>query len=97
MKLNPKYDKLLTGLIPGIIVPAVALLVSWLILSDNPLGVYLDRFRQLNRISSLISLSAIPNLLIFFLFIWSNSYRAARGVILATLILAFVMLIFKFA
>ncbi len=91
-----KYDRLIIGLAGGILLPVLAFIISWLILSDGPLSQYIERFQKLDRISSLISLSAIPNLLLFFLFIWKNLYRSARGVIFATLILAFVMLIFKF-
>ena len=91
-----KYDRLIIGLAGGILLPVLAFIISWLILSDNPLSQYIERFQKLDRISSLISLSAIPNLLLFFLFIWKNLYRSARGVIFATLIFAFVMLIFKF-
>jgi hypothetical protein len=96
MKTVDKYDRLALGLAGGILLPATAFLVSWLILSEGSLAQYIERFQKLNRISSLISLSAIPNLLLFFLFIWKNRYRSARGVIFATLILAFVMLMFKF-
>ncbi|MDF1571873.1 MAG: hypothetical protein P1P82_09680 [Bacteroidales bacterium] len=96
MKIAEKYDRLVIGLAGGLLLPVVAFFVSWLILSDGPLSQYIERFQRLNRISSLISLSALPNLLLFFLFLWKNLYRSARGVIFATLILAFVMLIVKF-
>lgn len=96
MKATVKYDRLLPGLIAGIVLPAFAFLVSWLILSDNSIGEYFHQFRVMNRLSGIISLTALPNLLLFFIFIWLNMYRAARGVITATFILAFVMLIVKF-
>jgi hypothetical protein len=47
-------------------------------------------------LSKVVSLAAIPNLLLFFLFIWTKRNFSARGVIFATLLLAFVMLILKF-
>lgn len=96
MKIAEKYDRLAVGLVAGLLLPVLAFLVSWLILSDVTLSQYIERFQKLNRISSLISLSAIPNLLLFFLFLWKNMYWSARGVIFATLILAFIMLIVKF-
>lgn len=96
MKVVNQYDKLVFGLVPGILLPVLAFIVTWAVISDIPLGRYLDQFREMNRLSSLISLSAIPNLLLFFVFIWLNNYRSARGVIFATLILALVMLIVKF-
>jgi hypothetical protein len=96
MKIAEKYDRLAVGLAGGLLLPVLAFLVSWLILSDGPLSQYIERFQNFNRISSLISLSALSNLLLFFLFLWKNMYSSARGVIFATLILAFVMLIVKF-
>jgi hypothetical protein len=96
MKATVKYDRPLPGLIAAVLLPAIAFLVSWLILSDNTIGEYFSQFRMMNRLSGLISLSALPNLLLFFIFIWLNMNRAARGVIIATFILAFVMLIVKF-
>lgn len=91
-----RFNRLALGLAAGLLLPVLAFFISWLILSEGSLSQYIERFQKLNRLSSLISLSAIPNLLLFFLFLWKNLYRSARGVIFATLILAFVMLIFKF-
>jgi hypothetical protein len=48
-------------------------------------------------LSKLLSLSAIPNLLLFFVFIWTNRPFSARGVIFATLVVALVMLVLKFS
>jgi len=96
MKTAEKYDRLAVGLVAGLLLPVLAFFVSWLILSDGPLSQYIERFQKLNRVSSLISLSALPNLLLFFLFLWKNMNQSARGVIFATLILAFAMLIVKF-
>jgi len=96
MKITEKYDRLAVGLVAGLLLPVLAFFVSWLILSDGPLSQYIERFQKLNRVSSLISLSALPNLLLFFLFLWKNMNQSARGVIFATLILAFAMLIVKF-
>lgn len=96
MKAAVKYDQLVVGLISGVLVPVIAFIIAWMVISDDSLAIYFRQFQQLNRLSSLISLSALPNLLIFFIFIWLNMYRAARGVIFATLLLAFLMLIIKY-
>ena len=96
MKIADRYDQVLPGLLLGLMVPVIAFVISWLILSDISLAEYFQRYRKFGQIPSMISLSAIPNLLLFFIFLWKNMYRAARGVIFATLILGFVMLIFKF-
>lgn len=91
-----KFDTLLTGLLPGIVLPVLALMVFWMVKSDRGFVDFLEQFQQMRMLSKVVSLAAIPNLLLFFLFIWTNRNFAARGVIFATLLLAFVMLILKF-
>lgn len=49
-----------------------------------------------DSLGSLIALGAMPNLLIFFLFLRKNNIYRARGVLLATLIAAICIAISKF-
>ena len=91
-----KFNSLLTGLIPALVLPALTLLAFWLIKSDRGFVDFLQQFQQMDMLSKLVSLAAIPNLLPFFLFIWTNRNYSARGVIFSTFILAFIMLILKF-
>jgi len=97
MKIRKRFDTLLSGLIPGIVLPLVALVVIWAIQSEEGLFEFLKTFQHRNVLSKIISLAALPNLLLFFLFLWTNRTFSARGVIFATLVLAFVMLVLKFA
>jgi hypothetical protein len=46
-------------------------------------------------ISKLLSLAAIPDLLLFFIFIWTDRLKSARGVIGSAFILGIVVIIFK--
>jgi hypothetical protein len=97
MKRVEEYNKLLYGLILGILVPAITFFITWKITYDGSIIDYFRSFRQMERLAGLVSLSTIPDLLLFFIFIWLNMYRSARGVIFATFILAFLMLILKFS
>lgn len=97
MKTRKRFDTLLSGLIPGILLPLVALVVIWAIQSEEGIFDFLRKFQHQKVLSKLVSLAALPNLLLFFLFIWTDRTFAARGVIFATLLLAFVMLVLKFA
>mgnify|MGYP003112829773 FL=1 len=47
-------------------------------------------------IGSLIALGAILNLVVFFLLLKKNQFYRARGVVLATVLAALVILLFKF-
>lgn len=49
-----------------------------------------------NLYGKLISLAAIPNLFIFFIYIKKKQDNRAKGVLLATFLLAFTTLILKF-
>ena len=90
------YDTLWHGLIPALVLPALTLLIFWLLKSDRSFVEFLEKFQQMNMLSKVVSLSAIPNLLLFFIFIWTNRNFSARGVIFSTLLLALVMVILKF-
>ena len=87
---------MLSGLVPALVLPVLTILVFWIVKSDQGFMDFLKQFQQMRMLSKVVSLAAIPNLLLFFLFIWTNRNFAARGVIFATLLLAFLMLILKF-
>jgi len=93
---DKRFDTLLTGLIPALILPVLTLLGFWIIKSDRGFIDFLSYFQKMNMLSKVVSLTAIPNLLLFFVFIWTKRNFSARGVIFATLLLAFIMLILKF-
>lgn len=95
MRSKNKFDNLLTGLILGIALPVMVIVAIWLFNSEGSFFNYLKGFYRVNSLAGLISLSAIPNLLLFFTFIWTKKDRSARGVIFATFIVAFIMLLFK--
>ena len=97
MKTEKRFDTLLTGLIPGILLPLATLVIIWILQSEEGLLDFLQKFQQRQILSKLVSLAALPNLILFFLFIWTDRTFSARGVIFATLVLAFVMLVLKFA
>ncbi len=88
---------MLWGLIPGIILPLTTLIIIWVIRYDGGFLQFLKDFQQIGLLSKAVSLAAIPNLLLFFLFIWTDRTFSSRGVIFATLVLAFLMLMLKFA
>ncbi len=90
-----KFNTLLTGLVPALILPVLTLLGFWIVKSDLGFVDFLIYFQKMKMLSKVVSLAAIPNLLLFFLFIWTNRNFSARGVVFATILLAFVMLILK--
>ena len=56
MTFAEKYDKVISGLISGLIFPVVVGIVIFLFFSDNmPLGTYLSRLAESNIITHSIS------------------------------------------
>ncbi len=98
MKSVRSLDSMWAGTLAGIVLPVVTLLVIWAIrYQGTGLAEFLSDFQKLGVLSKLVSLAALPNLLLFFICIWTNRNFSARGVIFATLIVALVMLVLKFA
>jgi len=91
-----RFDSMLYGLIPGLLLPPIALVVFWWVKSELGLWNFLLRFQAMGMLSKVLSVVTVPNLLLFFVFIWTQRNFSARGVIFATLLMAFVMLILKF-
>ena len=93
-----KTDTNLTGLILGIIGPLVMMVIMYFVRFTSQYNFvdFVEMLFKMQLFGKILSLCAIPNLVIFFLFLWTDKYRAAWGVIASTLILTFFMLIIKF-
>lgn len=97
MKSKSKYNKLLIGLLLGIIIPVITLLTFTFIKSDSTNVVhYLKFVSRVSLMSNVLSLCAIPNLAIFYFFINKEYYYSGRGVILATMIWGALVIITRF-
>ena len=88
-----KLDSLWIGLVVGIFVPVLSLLMFYY--STFTKVSFMDYSLQVRILPKIISLCVIPNLLVFFLFMWRNHYYSARGIILATLIITLVVVVLK--
>ncbi|MEO8086164.1 MAG: hypothetical protein ABI763_05065 [Bacteroidota bacterium] len=89
---------MLTGLIGGLLAPAIVFAVYFKI-HDPELNLVdaIHRLIESGIISYYLSLCVIANLLLFFIFLKLNAELAARGVLGATFIYAFTILILKLA
>lgn len=83
-----KLDSLWTGTVIGLTAPWFSLFVFYLIRYHHI--TFQNFFSEIilahNILTPVISLCAVTNLLVFFIFIWTNRNRSARGVLLATFI-----------
>jgi hypothetical protein len=96
--IKRQYDKLVAGLIPGLIGPWLG---AWLfnLIMFNHLSI-LEFARMIINTGSthapLISVSLIFNLVFFYLFLRNDMYNAAKGVIMAVFLYAPFVVYFKY-
>ena len=96
MDIN-KLNNLWIGLAAGIIFPVIALTCYYFArYSDLSVRDFFAVYKNLGILTHIISLSVLPDLLVFFLFIRRNLLKSARGVLLATFLFTFVVLCIRF-
>ncbi len=93
-----KFNSFLSGALSGIILPLIGFFIFFLCLSPKNLTFtdFIDQTRYFNLTTPILSLSAIPNLLLFFICLWTNRLLSARGVVFATMAYAILIVIVKF-
>jgi hypothetical protein len=97
MTITEKYDKVITGLISGFILPFIIGLIFYTFSSANmSLHSYLARIAETNIITHSISLCVFPNLVIFLIFNRFDMLRASRGVLAVTIFWAVIVFGVKF-
>jgi hypothetical protein len=97
MKFYEKYDKIIVGVISGLLLPFVVGVIIYLFSSGHQsLHTYIGRIADSNIITHSISLCVFPNLLIFMIFNRFDMLRATRGVLAMTIIWAVIVFGVKF-
>ena len=96
LRKRNRYDRILTGWLIGIIAPLIVFFIVYqLKYSEMQFSVYLRNIWQMKIFLKILSLCVFPNLGFFFLFYRIKYDMAARGVIMATFMYAFAVLIAK--
>jgi len=92
--MNKYSDHIVTGFIIGLLAPAIAFSVFSLInYPDRTIIDSLVFYRKGSVLTHVISLSVIANLPVFYLFLNSRKERTAKGIIGASFIYVFIVLI----
>jgi hypothetical protein len=92
-----KFNNIWIGLAAGIAFPVLAFSIYYFArYSDLSLLDFLKVYKNLGILTHIISLSVLPDLLVFFLFIQGNRLKSARGVLLATFLFTFTVLCIRF-
>lgn len=96
MKMKPIAKEILIGLLIGLVANMAGTYLYIYLFSKHSLEATLRGALEEGFLGSIIALGAILNLMVFFIFLKKKQYYRARGVVLATVIAALVILISKF-
>lgn len=92
-----RLNNITVGALTGILLPFItALIVYYTQFRNNDTDNLLKYLKQMGILTKILSLCVVPNLLAFFLFIWTNRLLSARGVLLATFIVTVFVVVLKF-
>lgn len=90
-------DHIVVGFISGIVVPSIVIYFFYLFnFSTSSLDVFLNLAVKQKLLSPLLALCCVMNLGIFFSFMHFDKLSASRGVILATFLYGFIIVLLKF-
>lgn len=85
------------GIFLGIFVPIIAILFfNYSISRTTSPIVFFKNMVQLKIMANILSLTGIPNLIMFFLFFKLNKTKTVKGLMLATVLLAITVFVVKF-
>jgi len=91
-----RFDRILMGWLIGAIIPLIIFLITYQVkYSEMDFLIYLKDLWQMKMFLKLLSLCVYANLGLFFVFYRLKYDMAARGVIMATFMYAFLVLIAK--
>jgi hypothetical protein len=92
-----KYDRQITGVISGILLPLLAALIVFLFSQGNHnLHTWLRKISEANIVTHIITLCVFPNVVIFLLFNHFDMLRASRGMLGITIFWAILVFGIKF-
>jgi hypothetical protein len=91
--MKNRFDHILIGLSLGIVAPLIVLYAFYLkVFYYITFSHFIVKMSYLGLQTKIISLCVIANLLVFFIFIWTNKYKSANGIIMATFLYTFLVL-----
>jgi len=97
MTTSEKYNKVLTGLISGFVLPLVIGFIIFMIThSHKSLSYYLSEIAESHIITHAITLCVFPNIFIFLLFNRFDMLNASKGVLAITIVWALIVFGVKF-
>jgi hypothetical protein len=97
MTFSEKYDRVITGLISGLLLPFITGLIVFAVTRGHQtLHEYLSRISESGIVTHSITLCAFSNIIIFLLFNRFDMLRASKGVLAITIVWALIVFGVKF-
>jgi hypothetical protein len=98
MTFSEKFDKVIVGLISGLVFPFIIGIIIFIFSSGHlSLQAYLSRIADTHIITHSITLCVFPNIFIFLLFNRFDMLRCSRGVLAITIFWAVIVFLVKFS
>jgi hypothetical protein len=97
--MKSKINSTILGLIIGIIVPVLSILLAYIVKYQDELTIkeFIDSLLIHRVYTKVMALGVyFGNIVFFFLFIKTDLLKAARGVLLATILYSFAIMVFRF-
>ena len=96
--MNCKCNKLIIGIIIGLILPIITAGVLYLSLFKGKIEFmeFLSRLMEVDGMGKLISISVLSNMIVFLIAVNTERLLAARGILTSTVIYGLVVFAFKF-
>jgi hypothetical protein len=92
MSFAKRYDRAITGVVSGLIVPLIGFVIFYLVTAKGlSAGQYMRRVEEAGNITQIMSASVFLNIFIFLVFNRLDMLKALRGVLGVTLVWAFVV------
>lgn len=95
--MNCKCNKLFIGMLIGVLLPIIMSFALYYFLYRGELEFlpFLHQMVQIGSIGKLLSISVLPNLVVFLIAINKERLLAARGIVTSTIIYAIIVIAFR--
>lgn len=91
-------NNIVLGAIIGILIPVITVILFNFSVNKNlTFTQFFVSMQEKGVMSGILSLTGIPNLIMFFIFLKTNKMKTVKGIMLATVLLAITVFIIKFS
>tara|TARA_B100000767_G_C19574805_1_gene454787 strand:+ start:324 stop:614 length:291 start_codon:yes stop_codon:yes gene_type:complete len=94
--MNKQIKEVLIGVVAAVIATVSGLVLYIELVSNMSYERAFEMISRMGLYGEMLTLAALPNLFVFFVFLKKNQEQRAKGILLATMVIAFTTLVLKF-